>query len=481
MNHLSDYLKKRFENKQVWIIGVGREGISTYILLRKYLPNLEITLVDDQPLEELSTPIDDFLEDTGTHFSPSDQVTFPENVDLIVFKTPGIPSSHPVVSQIEGAGHQITSNTQLFFDILKQSATTPTTIGVTGTKGKSTTTSMIYHVLKENGKMAFLAGNIGTPPLNLVEDIFSLEQPQNAYVVLEMSSHQLQHLTSSPDIAVIQNITPEHLDYYPDFQSYQKAKQSITKHQNSNNSVIFCPKFDAVVSILSEFATQYPFDVEPSDPSSLTAYATAETIFYEAEKIIDIKDIPLVGKHNLYNTLPSVIVGKLVGLAAADIAQAIRSFKALPHRLEYVGEIRGVRYFNDSQATTPEAAIAALHSFEGKPIHLIAGGSDKGVDLDQFATEILQTRVKTIILFPPMGEVIDSLIQEKLKPGQLAVPSVFHVSSMPEAVALAAEHASSGDIVLLSPGCASFGIFNNYQDRGDQFKKAALELQTKDA
>lgn len=470
---LHDYLKKRFLDKPIWIIGVGREGISSYKLLRSYLPNSPITLIDDSPLERLDSQVSAFSNQEYTTFLQSSQVT-PDavNPDIIVFKTPGIPATHPVVSQVARVSAQVTSNTQLFFDIISQFPNSPTTIGVTGTKGKSTATSMIYHLLKENGKIAMLAGNIGIPALDLVTEIMNLEDASAAHVVLELSSHQLRDLTISPSIAVIQNITPEHLDYYSNFSEYQNAKKAITKYQNEKNAVIYCPRFDAVVNILSDFAQRYTFDVEPEIPETVTAYATNDALYYGAEKIMAVSEVPLFGKHNLYNTLPSVIIGKMVGLSNSQIAQGIRSFKGLPHRLELVAEINGIRYFNDSQATTPEAAIAALQSFRGAPIHLIAGGSDKGVDLTLFAEEILQNRVKTVILFPPMGEVIDQLIQENTKPGQLAVPSIIHVNSMPEAVKIAKEHVSTGDIVLLSPACASFGIFKNYQDRGDQFKKA---------
>ncbi|PIR61527.1 MAG: UDP-N-acetylmuramoyl-L-alanine--D-glutamate ligase [Candidatus Pacebacteria bacterium CG10_big_fil_rev_8_21_14_0_10_44_11] len=466
-----EYLQHRFANKTFWIIGAGREGISSYALLRETFPEAEIKLIDDQPLENLSPQVAELAQDPHSQFTLASALRHQDfKPGWIVFKTPGIPSDHPIIKQLTQVSAEITSNTALFLELLKQLAAPPTTIGVTGTKGKSTTASLIYHILKENGKMAFLAGNIGTPPLTLVETIAGLEKPAEAQVVLELSSHQLRELTISPDIAVIQNITPEHLNYYSDFKSYQNAKRAITMYQNVKQSVIYCPRHDAVVTILNDLSQRFTFDVEPANPANLTAYATTEAIYYGTEKIIDRQDIPLVGIHNLYNILPGVIVGKLFGLDANKIAQAIKTFQALPHRLEFVAEQNGVSYYNDSQATTPEAATAALRSFSGTPIHLLAGGSDKGVDLGMFADEIVQQPVKTLILFPPMGASIAQLVRASAQKQQKTEPEIYSANSMPEAVLIAKSKAQTGDIVLLSPACASFGIFKNYQDRGDQFK-----------
>lgn len=502
-----DYLKKQCSDSQVWIIGLGREGISSYSLIRQYLPDQDITLIDDSPLDSLDPRVEEFLENPHTTFLESKDVPPEETSNTVLaIKTPGIPSSHPLLSRLAAANAKITSNTQLFFELLSELPLKPTTIGVTGTKGKSTTTSMIYHVLEKNGKTAFLGGNIGTAPLDLVEPLLSLEETATPLVVLELSSHQLREMTLSPDIAVIQNITPEHLDYYPNFESYQKAKQPITMHQNKNNAVIFCPKFDAVVDILSDSAQRLTFDVHPSNTESLTAYATETDIFYENEEILSVSEVPLAGSHNLYNILPAVIIGKMQGLNNDEIASAIKSFKALPHRLEFVAEIDGVRYFNDSQATTPEAAIAAVASFPDTTIHLIAGGSDKGVDLSEFADVIVREQVASLTLFPPMGDVIEKLVKEKATAYKHALsslegtqsitppvsvaghsfaqtieatpkhlPKISHVKTMKAAVTAARKHAQPGDVVLLSPACASFGIFQNYQDRGNQFKAAVTE------
>lgn len=478
MNHVQEYLKKRFSTSQVWILGVGREGLSTYTLLRKYLPDLPITLIDDLPLESLEYRATQFSSDKYTKFILSTEATAP-SPEVVVFKTPGIPLTHPLLLRLEKADVQLTSNTQVFFDLLKEMPQPPVTIGVTGTKGKSTTTSIIHHVLKENGKTAFLAGNIGTPALDLVDEIFSLEKPSTAYIVLELSSHQLHGLTSSPTIAVVQNITSEHLDYYPDFETYQNSKQSITEYQNENEYVIFCPKFDAVLSILSGKSQHLMFDVEPTTTEKLTAYATTDAVYYGSERVMAVTEVPLVGKHNLYNVLPSLIIGHLAKLSSEQIAQAIRSFKGLPHRLEFVAEVAGVTYYNDSQATTPEAAIAALTSFSGTPLHVLAGGSDKGVHLGLFIDEVLRNQVKSLVLFPPMGEVMHHLLQQRAKPGQ-ATPTVFHVHSMAEAVKIAKEQATAGEVVLLSPACASFGLFKNYQDRGNRFKTEVKKLSHAD-
>lgn len=477
MSRVSEYLRKHFDQKQVWIFGVAREGLSSYLILREALGSVQITLVDDKDLSQLGPKVQEFLEtDTHLRFYSSQAVT-PDKFtpDIVMVKSPGIPNTHPIVSQTLQAGGTVTSNTQLFFESLEYLPQAPLTIGITGTKGKSTTSSMIYHVLKEAGKPVILVGNIGVPPLNAINDL-NLEGGEQPLVVLELSSHQLRELTLSPNIAVIQNITPEHLDYYPDFETYRNAKGPITKYQKEKDVVIYCPDFESVnILVAASKAQRLTFAVDPTTPAPLTAYATNQSIFYGSEKVIDVAQVPLLGRHNLYNVLPAVIIGKLIGLEVSQIANAVSSFKGLPHRIEFAGEKNGVRFYNDSQATTPESTIAAMKSFPKGSVHLLAGGSDKGVDLSEFAQEILVQEVKTVLLFPPMGAVIEGLLKEAADQTSKPLPVLHQVGSMKEAVSLAKTAAQPGEVVLLSPACASFGLFKNYQDRGDQFKAAVQD------
>lgn len=472
-------LKKEIAQRKILIFGLGAEGLSSYHFLRKHLPNEQILLTDDKAVELLGKDWESILEtDKKLTFMPIQEVGQNLSGELWVLKTPGIPFTHPLCAQLEGKDILYSSNTELFFAILAElpSSVRPQTIGITGTKGKSTTTAMIYHVLKTAGMSVFLAGNIGVPALDTLMEIENLpeEKLSRAIAVLELSSHQLQTLPYSPHIAVVQNITPEHLDYYQDFEEYWQAKSAITKHQAADDIVIYNPSFE----IPSEFAAfsaaqKYPYSLD-EHPSGVAHYKNG-WIYSKDNKIIETKELPLMGEHNILNTLPAVVIAEIYGISVDVLQSALKTFKSLPHRLEFVTEKSGVRFYNDSQATTPEAAIAAIRSFPGSNIILLAGGSDKGVSFEAFAEEIVAQQIPHVILFPPMGEKIASDI--KRTAGLTGSLPQFHpVKNMSEAVTIAAQLAKKGDIVLLSPACASFGLFKNYQDRGNQFKAAAQAL-----
>lgn len=475
----SQYIQHQYSNKELVIVGMGREGISTYQVLRAALPGHQISIFDDKPLGQLEETTRELLssDSNSSYFSQDNSAMLLFSANSVVFKTPGIPATHRIIAKAISAQASVTSNTALFFESLSQLPKSPLTIGITGTKGKSTTTSLIHHVLQAAGKTVLLAGNIGVPALTLLDTI-SAATASDLLVVLELSSHQLQDLQHSPQIAVIQNVTPEHLDYYLNFDQYLNAKNAIAQYQNEKNVIIYSPDFAASADIasLSKAATRYTFSLNPTNPASVTAYATDQAVFYKEEKIMDVSQIPLVGSHNLLNVLPSILIAKHLGIDSETIRSAISKFTALPHRLEYVATNDQVRYFNDSQATTPEAAIAALRSFPLGKVHLLAGGSDKGVELTEFAQEILHRKVKTVLLFAPMGNQIAALLEKAAVEQNVPLPTLLPVDSMQEAVQQAVASAEAEDVVLLSPACASFGLFKNYQDRGDQFKAAVNTL-----
>ncbi len=541
-------LSQKLQDKTVLIFGLGQEGFSSYQMIRHFLPDQKLLLVDDKAQEELSAEWQTAVAaDTQTTFfrnAPESQTTSEalpkllEQPQILVLKTPGIPFSHPFFSLLTTLPNKTvsySSNMELFLDILHALPATerPQTIGITGTKGKSTTTALIFHVLKEAGKPVFLAGNIGVPALEILKELQKLVQTtetagtvsptattENAsfavaehptsvpllaqsLVVLELSSHQLQTLPYSPHIAVVQNITPEHLDYYKDFEEYVAAKAPIAAHQTPSDYIIYNPEYE----IPSRFAQTSPAQKLPYSltlipltqesesfllahpgEAQVVAFRKDDQLFYETEAICSVSDLPLQGEHNILNSFPAIIVAKLLGIETEKLKNAITSFKSLPHRLEFVTEKNGVAYYNDSQGTTPEASIAAMRSFPGQEIILLAGGSDKGIEFEELAHEILAQHIKHLILFPPTGEKIAAAVRAADEnAGKAAVqsenlsestasttPQLHHVSSMQEAVALATANAQPGSVVLLSPACASFGLFKNYQDRGNQFKAAVL-------
>jgi len=438
------------------IFGLGSEGLSSYRFLKNQNQEAQFILVDDKPGDQLSPDWQKIFAEDQDRFIPSSQLEF-ESIppDSIVVKTPGIAPNHQLLVSGKLANLKRTNNAQLFFEYLQSNLAGVITVGVTGTKGKTTTTALINRVLREAGLAAVLGGNIGTPALSLIPELEELTKGNpNPLAVLELSSHQLVDMSVSPNIAVLLNITPEHLDHFPSLQDYIDSKQALITHQRQSDHVIYNPEYQSLQSLVEKTpATRHHFGENNLHDNAL---------YFEDEKIIDTKDIPLVGKHQWLNALPSIVIGKHFGISTESIKNAIASFTSLPHRLEYIGEKDGIAYYNDSQATTPEAAVAALRSFPEKSVVLIAGGHDKGVDLSEYIEEIKNRGVKAVALFPPTGEIIGAELGE--------IPHRL-VTSMADAVAYCREHAESGDTILLSPACASFGVFKNYMQRGEIFRE----------
>ncbi len=479
MHQILDYITQ-FADKEIIILGLGTEGLSTYEFLRKYLPTKQLWLVDQKGLGSLGEEwhlIDN--SDQNVQFSTHlEQTQLTENkTGIIIFKTPGIPPHSKLLKQARELNATFTSNTDLFFslirlvnselDVLQTENKKVKTIGVTGTKGKSTTTALIAHVLTTAGIHSFLGGNIGIAPLSLIEKITDAAE-NNAtnhpvFAVLELSCHQLNDMTHSPNYAVILDITPEHLDYYESFNEYVAAKSHICMYQEESDfavldSQLYIPKKIAHLST----ATQLTFNFRRNTANNW--------ITFGGEKITDLDTIALIGQHTINNALPAVVIAKHLGVANQDIAHGLSTFKSLPHRLELITEIDGVTYYNDSLSTTPVATIAAIESFKNNPIILIAGGFDRGLDYSNLAQIIVDHQIKHLILLPDTGEIILDEVKQRLHNNMGELTYTF-VSSMQQAVRIAKEAAQSSDIVLMSPASASFNLFENYQDRGDQFRK----------
>lgn len=452
--------------KTIVIFGLGAEGRSTFEFVKKAGFENQIVLVDDKPLEDL----DKFWQQSTTKplvrfQSSSELLAEREAATTLLFKTPGIPANHPFVTNALQHGAQLLSNTQLFFELVNaynatQDARILITIGVTGTKGKSTTTSLIHHLLETANLPAFLGGNIGKPALELWHT-WEQQGAQPTYFVLELSAHQLAELPYSPHIAVVQAITPEHLDYYQTMDAYVKAKSSIAQYQTTDDVVLFnadSPTARAIADLSN--GQKLGFGLE--NPNSEAGLQDLQGL-----------TIPLAGRHNLYNVLPAILLAQVLEIDREILAQAVASFQALPHRLQLVAEVNGVQYIDDSIATTPEAAIAALQAFPDKSIILIAGGHDRHLNYTELAHAIVEHNVKAVALFPDTGFFLKQSL-EALQPRRM--PALNIVNSMDEAIAFAQLCSSPGDIVLLSPAAASFGMFKDYRDRGDQFTAAVEKL-----
>ena len=466
------------QGRRCVVFGLGREGSSTARFLSRYLPENELVLTDEAlESEGQATVVTQRVAREGVPglvLPPARVVADPNTV---IFRAPGIPPHNERLQTWLAAGATLHSSTQLLFELINTLPTPPITIGVTGTKGKSTTTAVIAHILKSAGKTVLLGGNIGVPPLELWEQL--REPIPQALIVLELSAHQLVDLDHSPHFAVVQDITPEHLDYYHDFASYKQAKSHLVRHQLPTDFVIFNPALTTPSELASTSpATPLHFSLkqQPQTDEKLLCCVVDGSITYQNDTIIKASELPLTGEHNLLNVMPGVIIAKQLGVPSEAIATALRTFAPLPHRLQFVATHSQVEYYNDSLATAPEAACAAITSFHPRPIVLLAGGTERNLDLSGLVRCVVDHSVRALVLFPPTGETIAKQLQAL----DAQLPFTV-VRSMADAVKQARLYAAAlpadeRPVVLLSPGGASFPIFRDYADRGTQFTERALEL-----
>jgi len=438
---LSNYTINQLKNKKIAVLGLGREGQATLNFLKKNKIKAEV----------LDAKFD------------RNYINKLKNYDFI-FRTPGFPRLHPKLLAAEKNGAIISSHIKLFFDLCPAKV-----IGVTGTKGKTTTTLLVYQILKSKYKNVFTAGNFGKPALDILPKL-----NKNSVVVLELSSFQLQDLHKSPHIAVITNITLDHLD--PSGQFAAETHQTAQEYFDSKMNIIRPQK-------TGDFAI-----IHPSLKLKTKNIGQAKKIFPEA-RLLETK---LKGGHNLENIALAVQVGKILKVPEKNILKAAKNFRGVEHRLEFVRKVNGISFYNDSAATNPEATLAALKSFE-ELIHLIIGGYDKGLDYKKLIKHISKSRnIKSIML---IGQLKNKLYKLLKKHNQRKNLLIKKVSTLKEAVLVPYEAArihsvsllrmgltllkSSGkeEIVLLSPAAASYDMFQNYAERGEKFKLLVKNLK----
>lgn len=392
------------------------------------------------------------------------------NVDMVI-KNPVIPWTNEYIKLAEKHKVPVEMDSSIFFALCKAPI-----IGVTGTKGKTTTASLSAHILEQAKKKVV---RIGIGQMGVLGNFSKITS--ESIVVFELSSWRLSALgriKKSPHLAVLTNIYPDHLNHYKTLEVYIADKKNIFLFQKQRDILVANFDDEAVRDMVQDAKGTVVWFSRKSEIDGDGAWVKGGKIYArkggEEKEFMPLAQIPLKGEHNITNVLAAVSVALAYGLTLKQIASGIENFPGVPHRLEYAGEKNGVRYYNDTTATIPEAAIAALRFFV-EPIILIAGGSDKRLDFDQMAKEILK-RSKGLILFK--GEATEKLLHSlknhlpvSKKDRQFEV-----VESMAKAVELAAQCAEAGDVVLLSPGAASFGVFQNEFDRGEQFRKAVEEL-----
>lgn len=383
-----------------------------------------------------------------------------EDCDKIIYTTPAAKNLETRFGDDKSFWSKATTIQHIFFENVK----TRNIIGVTGSKGKGTTSALISEFLKTSGKKVFFGGNVGVAVLDFINDI----QPDD-WVVLELSNFQLYNLTYSPHIAVCLMIVPEHLEWHPDMEDYVEAKANLFRHQRPDDIAIYFESNDYSKRIAGYSpGRKIPYFYKPG------AYVRADrkiVVDQEEKEIIGLSDIKLLGKHNLENICAAVTAAWQVTQDIDAYRQVLSSFGGLEHRLEFVRELNGVKYYDDSFGTTPDTAIVALKAII-EPVVLIVGGHDKKLDNSQLIKEISgRDKVRHVITIGQIGPELARMLKDE------GYDSITEgLSAMPDIVAAARDHAQPGDAVLLSCATSSFGLFKDYKDRGDQFKQAVLEL-----
>lgn len=372
----------------------------------------------------------------------------------LVFKTPGMRYDLPELNQARDRGAEITSEMEVLFELCPS-----TIIAVTGSDGKTTTTTLIHEMLSREGYHTYLGGNIGTPLLTKVDEM----KPEDM-VVLELSSFQLHTMKKSPHVAVITNLAPNHLDWHTDMEEYLDAKKNIFRYQTATDRLILNYDNEMTRACADESQGETVFFSRQSAVDGI--YVKDGVIYYGEEPVLPVRDIFLPGVHNIENYMAAI--GAVWGLVKKEtIVEVAKTFRGVAHRIEPVRELDGVMYYNDSIASSPSRTTAGLCAFDQKVI-LIAGGYDKKIPFDDFGF-VVKDHVKALIL---MGNTADKIEKAVLAAfGSEAPMPIFRVDSMEEAVSAAKGAAHEGDVIMLSPACASFDKYKNFEERGNHFKR----------
>jgi len=446
-------------NKRVLVVGLGRSGVASALFLKS--KGARVTVSDakseDQLREEIPALLDQGITvETGGH----GERTF-QNQDLIVV-SPGVPVDAEPIMQARALGQKVIGEIELAAEFLQGEI-----VAITGSNGKTTTTTLTGQILATGSLKTLVGGNIGTPAISLVA-----QSGPETVTVLEVSSFQLETISGfRPKIAVVLNVTPDHLDRHRTFSAYVDAKARLFENQQPDDFAVLNADDPTCVELAGRTRAQVFLFSRKGEIEAGSFVRGGQVVFRRSgseEEVLPISEVPLKGAHNLENVLAAVCASALMGCASGKIRSAVRDFKAVEHRLEYVATVRGVEYYNDSKATNVDATIKALESFPSN-IHLILGGKDKGSDYTVL-NDLLRERVKCVYTIGAAAEKI----QSQIKSAKI-VPS----GTMETAVKQASASAQFGDIILLAPACASFDQFQNYEHRGRVFKDLVRGLSEK--
>ena len=449
---------------KIIIAGYGVEGVSNLVYFQQKFPDAEFVVADERPVDKLPTIPDGVKLISGKNVF-SEQL---DDADLVV-RTASLPPRNIKTSS------KIWSATNEFFDKCPAPI-----IGVTGTKGKGTTCSLIASILQQAGQTVHLVGNIGVPALDVLPKI-----KKDDIVVYELSSFQLWDLEKSPHIAVVLMIEPDHLNVHADFADYLNAKKNIRRHQGISDKCIYHPTnkyaqkvaatpLDELLDTGDDHGDALNFAQRYAIPDDDQVYVQDGYFCVQNRQICSTNHLLLPGVHNLENACAAMSAVTELPITVTDeqYAAGLESFTGLPHRLKFVAEENGVKYYDDSISTTPGSAIAALKAF-AEPKVLILGGSDKGADYTELAQEIARQQMRAVIVNGAnASEIIEILHKNKVSCQVIQL----EMAPMPTVVETAANQAQPGDVVILSPAAASFDMFKSYSDRGDQFVAAVEKL-----
>lgn len=458
INKLIDYLK----NKKILILGFGLEGYSTYNLIKKYLPNQQVFISDANPSFLEKYP--DVKNDENAQIVGQDMYLKElENYDIIM-KTPGLSFKDIDTSKFID---KIKSQLELFLEFVDVF-----TIGVTGTKGKSTTSSLIYNVVKNQKEDVHLLGNIGVPLFNEIDKL-----NKNSVVILELSSHQLEFVKVAPNISIILNIFEEHLDHYKSYEHYINAKLNICRYQKENDYFLYNIDNECLSNHINNmqglnqniYEISYDGNAKENSNHKLVIKQENKVVSEDGEVLyIDSDSRQILGDHNFNNIMFTITVAKIMNLDLKKAMEDIYKCPPLPHRMEFVGEYEGIKYYNDSIATIPASTMNCIQTLKSVNT-LIVGGKDRGIDYSEFAKFLEKTDIEHLICLPDTGwkiaKMIDNENMEK-----------YIVNNMEEAVNLAKKITKKDNICLLSPAASSYGFFKNFQERGNLFKKLVQEV-----
>ena len=454
-------LVEYLENKKILILGFGVEGYSTYNFIRRHLPNKKLYISDANT--KFIEMYDDVAKDENIEITSKDDYLINLEQFDIIMKTPGLSFKNVDTSKFI---HKIKSQLELFLEFIDVF-----TIGVTGTKGKSTTSSLIYSIINEQCQDVHLLGNIGVPLFNEIDKL-----TEKSIVVLELSSHQLEYVEVAPNISIILNIFEEHLDHYKSYEHYINAKINICRYQKENDYFIYSIDNEILNNHIMGMQEIKPNICEISYLGNEKQHADSKLIKRNENMVIseendvlytDSENRKILGDHNFNNIMFAATVAKIMNLDLEKAQETIYKFEPLPHRMEFVGEFDGVKYYNDSIATVPASTINGVETLKDVNT-LIIGGKDRGVDYTEFAEFLGNTNIENLICLPDTGWAIaDMVVNENM--------GKFIVNDMKMAVSIAKQVTKKGSICLLSPAASSYGFFKNFKERGELFKKFVRE------